>query len=583
MTLEGDGNVGIGTTGPNNLLEISGIRENQIRLTSYDTTAAADEIIGGIEFYSSDAGNEGVKAKISAVSTDDTGSAYLSFFTGTGQEQMRISNAGSLKLDAYGAGTLVSDASGNITVSSGGGAGGPFLPLAGGTMTGTSGIEFPDSFKLKWKSVAHSTEVFSITSAGDTNSIVSGDGTNSVKTKFFVGDGGLALTSNDPVGAIADFGYGGTSLFQSNVEQLATTSSGIKVKGGDKGQPGYTFIGDTNTGMYSDTADQLDFATGGNIGMVIDSSSNVGIGTSSPAFKLDVSVSTAGDYAALINNTNSTNGYGLLARTASTGTSSYAFAARAGSSDIFVVRADGNVGIGTTSPGQKLDVSGNIASNSIYLYDSTSNDRLVLDLDGSDNLQISTGTSTGSRGITFFTESSEKMRILSGGNVGIGNTSPGNKLEVTGIIEATVGDTGGFAYGADPATKQGLMISVSNTGGDGFSGAGRIENTSTANSSSAVLVLRQTNSAQYSTITQFRQGSGTQGNLVGYVRVTTTNTIFSTTGSDERLKKNITNWTDDTLGKFKALQPKKFRYKNSRCFRRKNLRFYSAKRSSKLS
>ena len=36
----------------------------------------------------------------------------------------------------YGAGTLVTDASGNITVSSGGGAGGPYLPLAGGTLTG---------------------------------------------------------------------------------------------------------------------------------------------------------------------------------------------------------------------------------------------------------------------------------------------------------------------------------------------------------------------------------------------------------------------------------------------------------------
>jgi hypothetical protein len=90
------GNVGIGTTSPNNLLEISGIRENQIRLTSYDTTAYADEIIGGIEFYSSDAGNEGVKAKISAISTDATGSAYLSFFTGTGQEQMRITNTGNV-------------------------------------------------------------------------------------------------------------------------------------------------------------------------------------------------------------------------------------------------------------------------------------------------------------------------------------------------------------------------------------------------------------------------------------------------------------------------------------------------------
>jgi hypothetical protein len=51
---------------------------------------------------------------------------------------MTLSSTGALKLNTYTAGTLVSDASGNITVSSGGGAGGPYLPLAGGTMTGNT-------------------------------------------------------------------------------------------------------------------------------------------------------------------------------------------------------------------------------------------------------------------------------------------------------------------------------------------------------------------------------------------------------------------------------------------------------------
>ena len=52
---------------------------------------------------------------------------------------------GTITAPSYGAGTLVTDAAGNITTSSGGGAGGPFLPLAAGSgfpltgaLTGTS-------------------------------------------------------------------------------------------------------------------------------------------------------------------------------------------------------------------------------------------------------------------------------------------------------------------------------------------------------------------------------------------------------------------------------------------------------------
>ena len=78
-------------------------------------------------------------ASINLVGAD--GGSYIRFNTAsanntTATEKMRIDNAGAIKFNNYGAGTLVTDASGNITSISGGGQGGPYLPLAGGTLTG---------------------------------------------------------------------------------------------------------------------------------------------------------------------------------------------------------------------------------------------------------------------------------------------------------------------------------------------------------------------------------------------------------------------------------------------------------------
>ena len=77
---------------------------------------------------------------------------------------------------------------------------------------------------------------------------------------------------------------------------------------------------------------------------------SVGIGTTSPSHLLHVTGSVAGGYAAKVENTNSTNGFGLIAKTAHTGTSAFAFGAYAASNPLMVVRSDGNIGIGTDSP-----------------------------------------------------------------------------------------------------------------------------------------------------------------------------------------------------------------------------------------
>jgi len=140
MRVDYGGNVGIGTDEPGRLLELSkSVQSGQgatLRLTNEVGGAGAGV---AIEFYGP--GSQGIHAKII---TEDLGAfdSNLIFQTkatasaGALADRLTIDNVGAIQFNDYGAGTLVTDASGNITVSSGGGAGGPYLPLTGGTLTG---------------------------------------------------------------------------------------------------------------------------------------------------------------------------------------------------------------------------------------------------------------------------------------------------------------------------------------------------------------------------------------------------------------------------------------------------------------
>ena len=139
MVITSTGNVGIGTTTPDALLElskdVSGGQGATLRLTNSVGGSGAGS---AIEFVGP--GTQPIHAKIITedAAAFDSNIIFQTKATGTGgalADRLTIDNVGAIQFNDYGAGYLKADASGNITAA-GASQVGPFLPLAGGTLTG---------------------------------------------------------------------------------------------------------------------------------------------------------------------------------------------------------------------------------------------------------------------------------------------------------------------------------------------------------------------------------------------------------------------------------------------------------------
>jgi hypothetical protein len=142
------------------------------------------------------------------------------------------------------------------------------------------------------------------------------------------------------------------------------------------------------------------------------------------------------------------------------------------------IDSSGNVGIGTSSPAELLDVNNTSNSHRVAIFrqnnasyntdialyhTSSSSDSTLITKRTNGDLWLYQSTA---KNIAFFTTSSERMRIDASGNVGIGTDSPTAKLEVSeGGSTAAQGDTDLLVRHSSAAgTTAQVQILAGNTG-----------------------------------------------------------------------------------------------------------------------
>ena len=188
---------------------------------------------------------------------------------------------------------------------------------------------------------------------------------------------------------------------------------------------------------------------------------NIGIGSSSPPTTLHIN---AGGYAGIMLGTNDTSGIVLTKEVSDnsfniwqgsygiSGVSRFKLdvngnikltgntfvVANSSAVNTFGVYANGNIGIGTSSPPYNVSVQGS-PNATIHLSDGTVRGGV------SSNTPVSGAFYVGSYSshpLTIGTVNAERMRIDTSGNVGIGTSSPSYKLDVSGDIRSTANVSG---------------------------------------------------------------------------------------------------------------------------------------------
>lgn len=480
FALDLNGNVGIGTASPGAKLEILSGSGKQLRLSTGATTyweLGRSTSTGHFEI------------------TEDSGDTYFLIDKDTGQ----------LQLNEYGAGTFTGTVAKNLAVDSSGNV----IETDSGVVDGSG----TTNYVSKW--FDSNTLTDSVIYDNGTNV---GIGTASPSDKLHVAGSGkfennvnIAGTGNLNIQNTTGSGSGITFIdtsWQAGIEHtagkllfrtggqtdkmiigsngnvgIATTSPGEKLH-----VAGNIRVGDSTDTIYSNRfkgINNADVELRANNGydLILNGSSgdNVGIGTASPAFKTTIySDSTTDSFPLVVGQPNIANefvGIGLSGFIASNGAVKAGFVLDRkntyGVGDIhilnntttdnsnatladskFTILQNNNVGIGTTSPNQRLTVDGNIyATGSRHIsasYDSNNYIRFE-SLSSGGVMKATAG------GVVTTLVRSYGDSYFNGGNFGIGTTSPAYKLDVNGD-----GRINGVTFVASGATR--IISTHSNAG-----------------------------------------------------------------------------------------------------------------------